>query len=77
MVSSKGETAGNQICQLDTSGNIKVRVPAVLEELFGKYINTKDLNFPYGQQHIDAALNSKYIDDSGQIHYDLRQPPSF
>lgn len=68
MVGSKGETAGNLICQLDTEGNMKIRVPAVLEDRFGSHITATGVNFPYGQQHIDAALKSKYVDVKGQVH---------
>ncbi len=68
IVGSKGELYGNQICQLDTSGNMKLRVPAVLEDRFGSHITATGVNFPYGQQHIDAALNSKYVDVKGQVH---------
>lgn len=68
MVGSKGESAGNQICQLDTSGNIKLRVPSVLEDRFGEYVTVTSVNFPYGQQHIDAALKSEYVDTRGQVH---------
>lgn len=68
MVGSKGETAGNQICQLDESGNIKVRVPAVLQDKFGSHIIATGVNFRYGQQHIDAALKSEYVDARGKVH---------
>lgn len=59
---------GNQICQLDASGNIKVRVPGVLEELFGSYITATGVNFRYGQQHVDATLKSEYVDARGKVH---------
>lgn len=68
MVGSKGETAGNQICQLDTLGNMKVRVAAVLEDRFGSHITATGLNFPQGKQHIDAALKSEYVDAKGKVH---------
>jgi len=77
LVGSKGETAGNQICQLDASGHIKVRVPAVLEDRFGEYVTASNVTFPYGQQHIDAALKSKYVDVRGQSHDTCDEAVSF
>ncbi|MDJ0620887.1 MAG: IS200/IS605 family accessory protein TnpB-related protein [Calothrix sp. MO_192.B10] len=55
-VGSKGETSGNQICQLDTDGNLKIRVPRCLESEYGSYITIPEVTFKYGQQHIEAAL---------------------
>lgn len=55
-VGSKGETSGNQICQLDADGNLKIRVPRCLESEYGSYITIPQVTFKYGQQHIDAAL---------------------
>ncbi|MEO1374292.1 MAG: IS200/IS605 family accessory protein TnpB-related protein [Cyanobacteria bacterium J06635_10] len=50
------ETSGNQICQMDGNGNLKIRVPRCLESEYGSYITIREVTFKYGQQHIDAAL---------------------
>ena len=55
-VGSKDETAGCQVCQLNADGDLKIRVPKLLESHFGKYVNTSGLNFNYGQDDITAAL---------------------
>ena len=56
-VGSKGETSGNQICQMDANGNLKIRVPRCLESEYGSYITIREVTFKYGQQHVDAALS--------------------
>lgn len=58
MMGSKDETAGNQVCQLNTDGLIKIRVPAALKEQYGDYVYANGFVFPYGQQEINAALNN-------------------
>ena len=55
-VGSKGETSGNQICQLDDEGNLKIRVPRCLESQYDSYLVIPEVAFKYGQQHVDAAL---------------------
>ncbi len=55
-VGSKDETSGNQICQLDSLGNLKIRVPYRLMPEFGKYINVELQSFRYGQREIEYAL---------------------
>ncbi len=56
-VGSKGETSGNQICQMDGNGDLKIRVPRCLESKYGIYITIREVTFKYGQQHVDAALS--------------------
>lgn len=58
MMGSRDETAGNQVCQLNTDGRIKIRVPAALSEQFGDYVYADCLTLSYGQQEINAALNN-------------------
>lgn len=55
-VGSKDETAGCQICQLDTDGNLKIRVPKALEPKFGQYMTAQGIEFNYGQGDVEAAL---------------------
>jgi IS605 OrfB family transposase len=58
LVGSKDETAGCQNCQITTNGELKIRVPLALEHQFGKYVTTEGVQFAYGQQDIDYALNT-------------------
>lgn len=76
-VGSKGETAGNQICQLDTEGNIKIRVPSCLEDRFGEYVAASGVQFSYGQQHVNAARQSRYVDQRGKIHNTCNEAITF
>ncbi len=55
-IGSKDETAGCQVCQLDTDGNLKIRVPKALESDFGKYVTAQSIQFNYGQDDVLAAL---------------------
>ncbi|MBC6420170.1 MAG: IS200/IS605 family element transposase accessory protein TnpB [Hormoscilla sp. SP5CHS1] len=67
---SKDETAGCQIFQLDTEGNIKIRVPKALEGAFGQYVTASGINFNWGQDDVIAALNK----DGGQaLSYRIAQ----
>lgn len=56
-VGSKSETSGCLICQLDELGHIKIRVPPCLEVPFGEYVEADGVQFPYGQETINYALN--------------------
>lgn len=52
---SKGETCGNQVFQLKGS-QIQVRIPEVLKDKYGEYLECKLESFPYGQDKIEQAL---------------------
>lgn len=58
LVGSGDETGGNQNCQL-TGDALKIRVPKVFEETFGKYYSIEGVKFPYGKDEINYALNNK------------------
>ena len=55
-VGSSDEKSGNQICQLNSSGELKIRVPRPLEPIFGKYVFSSGLSFAYGKFEIEYAL---------------------
>lgn len=57
-VGSKDESAGCQVCQLNEDGELKIRVPAALERAFGKYVTALGIQFAYGQEDIDWALQN-------------------
>ena len=54
-VGSSDEKCGNQICQLNSQGELKIRVPYRLEAQFGQYVVTSGLSFRYGQADIAYA----------------------
>ena len=56
LVGSKDETSGCQNCQINSDGRLKIRVAPGLEHLFGKYITVEGVQFAYGQQDINYAL---------------------
>ena len=56
LVGSKDETAGCQNCQITPDGKLKIRVAPALEHLFGKYITAEGVQFAYGQENINYAL---------------------
>lgn len=56
LVGSKDETNGCQNCQITSEGQLKIRVAPGLEHLFGKYITVNGVQFAYGQQDINDAL---------------------
>lgn len=61
LVGSQGESNGNQICQYDYKNkSLKIRVPLEWEPEFGKYV-TANLEFPYGQDCIEAALMRRAV----------------
>ena len=55
LVGSSDEKCGNQVCQLNSNGELKIRVPARLEPKFGKYVVSEGLSFAYGQADIEYA----------------------
>ncbi|WP_318617205.1 IS200/IS605 family accessory protein TnpB-related protein [Sporosarcina sp. YIM B06819] len=54
-IGSKDETYGNQSCTYDMDNRLRIRVNRKDEDKFGKYIVLSNINFPYGQELIDAA----------------------
>ncbi|MGB5636847.1 MAG: IS200/IS605 family accessory protein TnpB-related protein, partial [Waterburya sp.] len=54
-VGSSDEKCGNQVCQLNSNGELKIRVPSRLESIFGKYVVTSGLSFAYGQADLEYA----------------------
>jgi len=56
LVGSKDETNGCQNCQISPDGRIKIRVAPGLEHLFSKYIIAEGIQFAYGQDNINYAL---------------------
>ena len=57
MVGSKTYRSGNQLCRLDTSGNLAITVPPCLVKDYGGKITTSNISFRYGQEFIDIALS--------------------
>jgi len=60
VIGSKDETAGNQTCvatQKNGALSLRLRLPRVLEERFGKFLEIENVCFAYGQQTILANLN--------------------
>ena len=57
MVGSKTYAGGNQLCRLDTDGNLAITVPPCLVKSFGGKITASGVKFRYGQEFIDIALN--------------------
>lgn len=55
LIGSKDEKCGNQNCQLDNEGSLKIRVPYFLMSQFGKYIHLKMPKFRYGGREIESA----------------------
>jgi IS605 OrfB family transposase len=62
IIGSKGETAGNQTCQIELQSDgtycLKLRLPIALEEQYGKHIIIPNITFAYGHQHILNALSA-------------------
>ncbi|MEI4770930.1 IS200/IS605 family accessory protein TnpB-related protein [Psychrobacillus sp. FJAT-51614] len=54
-IGSKDETFGNQTCTYDTNNNLRIRVSAKDEKVFGKYVVISHVSFPYGQEKLDIA----------------------
>jgi len=63
VLGSKDETAGCQGCvatvDFDGSLKLRLRLPDAIADGSGKYIVIDDVRFPYGQNHIVAALSAK------------------
>ncbi len=59
MVGSKRFDCGNQLCRLDTDGNLRITVPPGLQQEFGTHIEASGIFFPYGQTYVNAALVPK------------------
>jgi len=61
LIGSKDEMAGNQLCtakrQADGTLTLQMRLPEALVGKHGKYIEIKGVQFEYGQDIIEAALN--------------------
>jgi IS605 OrfB family transposase len=61
VVGSKDESAGNMLCQLSEQGGtltIKLRLPDSLN--LGKYLNISKIDFQYGKDQIQKALQSSH-----------------
>lgn len=54
-IGSKDETYGNQSCTYDTDQNLRIRVSSRDVPKFGKYITLPNIQFSYGQEHLDQA----------------------
>ena len=57
MVGSKTYRSGNQLCRLDSEGNLTITVPPCLVKEYGGKITTQNIKFRYGQEFIDIALS--------------------
>ena len=54
-IGSKDETFGNQSCTYDLENHLRMRVFSKDEEVFGNYVTLTNVEFGYGQEHIDQA----------------------
>lgn len=57
MVGSKTYAGGNQLCRLDTQGQIAITVPPCLVKDYEGLITASNIGFRYGQEFIDIALS--------------------
>ncbi len=57
MVGSKTYASGNQLCRLDTNGNLAITVPPCLVKEYGGKITCSGIRFRYGQEFVDIALS--------------------
>lgn len=57
-VGSHEESSGNQTCKLSSDGKLRIRVPDVLHNKYGKYVTISDVRYPYGQTGIDEAIKT-------------------
>ncbi|MDJ0682985.1 MAG: IS200/IS605 family accessory protein TnpB-related protein, partial [Xenococcaceae cyanobacterium MO_167.B52] len=57
MVGSKTYGGGNQLCRLDTKGNLAITVPPCLVKNYGGKVTADHIAFRYGQEFIDLALS--------------------
>lgn len=67
-VGSKDERLGNQVCQLDGQV-LKIRVPACLEQKYGRYIECSAPPLPYGQDKLEQALAQNREGDGLALTY--------
>lgn len=62
VLGSKDERAGNQTCtatvQQDGKLHLRIRLPDVLREKYGKYLEIEDVWFAYGHDALLASLNN-------------------
>ena len=56
MVGAKTYNCGNQLCRLDSLGNLTITVTPCLIKEFGSKISCSEIKFRYGQEWIDIAL---------------------
>lgn len=61
VLGSKDESGGNQTCTARIQKNgkfcLRLRLPTILDEQYGKYIEFNDVSFTYGHEKIAFALN--------------------
>ncbi|MGK7953494.1 MAG: IS200/IS605 family accessory protein TnpB-related protein [Xenococcaceae cyanobacterium] len=57
MVGSKTYAGGNQLCRLDTLGNLAITVPPCLIKDYGGKITALNISFRHGQEFVDIALS--------------------
>ena len=57
MVGSKTYHNGNQLCRLDSEGNLTITVPPCLVKEYGGKITTQNIKFRHGQELIEIALS--------------------
>ena len=55
---SKDESSGNQTCTYTSNHDLRLKVAYNFEKVFGKYIIFKDINYKYGQEVIDNAIQT-------------------
>ncbi len=56
MVGAKTYNCGNQLCRLNSLGNLTITVPPCLIKEFGSKVSCSEIKFRYGQEWIDIAL---------------------
>ena len=56
MVGAKTYAGGNQLCRLNSDGQLKITVPPCLIKQFGSHVDCDGIKFRYGQEFIDIAL---------------------
>ena len=66
MVGAKIYKGGNQLCRLDTQGNLTITVPKCLIPQFGTHVSCTGVFFRHGQGWIDSALEPKTYVSEGK-----------
>ncbi len=56
MVGAKTYGGGNQLCRLNSDGELKITVPPCLLKQFGSHVGCDGVKFRYGQEFVDIAL---------------------